>query len=213
MTVSAQDQIAVLVADRQPLFLAGVARTIRLDTGLRLVAAVEDGGRVVDEIRGAAPDVAIVDAQLDALRVVGAVAQDRLTTRVLVVAADVTPDLVFAAVAAGASGCLSKSVRGEMLCDAVRRIAAGGAVLCDQAQTIVTSEIHLRYQSEHRLLTRREHDVLRLLAEGLSFPEIGRRLHLAPTTVKSYAQRVYERLGVRDRTVAVVEAMRRGILD
>lgn len=213
MTATGHDQIAVLVADRQPLFLVGVARTIRLDTTLRLVADVEDGSRVLDEIRRLAPDVAIVDAALNGLGVVAAVGQRRLATRVVLMATDVTPDLAFGAAAAGARGCLSKSVRSDMLCDAIRRVAAGGAVLCDQAQTIVTEEIRLRHQSEHRLLTHREHEVLSLLAEGLSFPEIGRRLNLAPTTVKTYAQRVYERFGVRDRTGAVVEAMRRGILD
>ena len=213
MTVTGQDQIAVLVADRQPLFLAGVARTIRLDTRLRLVAEVDDATRAVAEIRRASPDVAIVDADLDAMRLVRAVEQQRVSTRVLLMAADVTPDATFGALAAGASGCLSKGVTGDMLCDAVRRIAGGDYVLCDRAQTIVSSEIRLRYRGDHPLLTRRELDVLRLLAEGLSFPDIGRHLHLAPTTVKTYARRVYERLGARDRTSAVVEAMRRGILD
>ena len=213
MTVTGQRQIAVLVADRQPLFLAGLARTIRLDTTFRLVADIADGARVVESIRRLSPDVAIVDAELDGLRIAAAVAQYGVPTRVLLIAADVTPDLAFGAAAAGVSGCLSKSVSGDMLCEAVRRIAAGGAVLCDEAQTVVTAEIRRRYRSEHRLLTAREHEVLRLLAQGLSFPDVGRRLHLAPTTVKSYAGRVYERLGVRGRTEAVVEAMRRGILE
>ena len=209
----ADEQIAVLVADRQPLFLAGVARTIRLDTGLRLVADMEDGARVLDAIRDLSPDVAIVDADLDATRILAAVAQRRLGTRVALVSAEMTPDLAFGAMAAGASGCLSKRVRADMLCDAVRRIAAGGAVLCDEAQTVVASEIRLRYRSRHQLLTPRELDVLVLLAQGMSYPEVGRRLHLAPTTVKTYAGRVYERLGAPDRLGAVVEAMRRGILD
>jgi two-component system nitrate/nitrite response regulator NarL len=213
MAVESHEQIAVLVADRQPLFLAGLARAIRQDAGLRLVADVDDGARVLAEIRRLAPDVAIVDAELDALRIVGAVAQFRLRTRVALMSADVTPDLAFGAVAAGAHGYLSKRVGGDIVCNAVRRIAAGGAVLCDEAQTSLTSEIQLRHRGDHRLLTPRELDVLLGLRDGLSMPEIGRQLHLSPTTVKTYAGRVYERLGVRDRLGAVVEAMRRGILD
>lgn len=209
----AADQIAVLVADRQPLFRAGVARTIRLDTGLRLVADMDDSARVLAAIRELAPDVAIVDADLDATRIAAAVAQHRLSTRVALVSTDVTPDLAFGAMAAGARGCLSKQVSADMLCDAVRRIAAGHSVLCHEAQTVVASEIRLRYRSRHQLLTPRELDVLMLLAQGMSYPEVGHRLHLAPTTVKTYAGRVYERLGARDRLGAVVEAMRRGILD
>src|SRR3954451_215560 len=206
------DQIAVLAADAQPLFLAGMVRAIRLDPGLRLVADIEDAGRVLQEIGRLSPDVALVDAELDGLRIVDAIAQRRIGTRVALMATEVTADRAFGAVAAGARGYLSKHVRGDMLCDSIRRIAAGGAVLCDEAQTVVTSEIRLRYRSDHQLLTPRELDVLRLLAESLSFTEIGHRLHLAPTTVKTYAQRIYERLGVRDRVGAVIEAMRRGIL-
>jgi two-component system, NarL family, nitrate/nitrite response regulator NarL len=95
----------------------------------------------------------------------------------------------------------------------VRRIAAGGAVLCEEAQAVVTSEIRIRSERGRQLLTPRELEVLTLAAEGLSYPEIGRRLHLAPATVKTYAGRAYERLGARDRVGAVIEAMRRGILD
>ena len=86
-------------------------------------------------------------------------------------------------------------------------------MLCDEAQAVVTRRSGLRHQGDGGLLTPREYDVLTLMAAGLSYPEIGRRLHLAPATVKSYAGRAYERLGVRDRLGAVVEAMRRGILD
>jgi len=213
MTLREPEQIAVLVADRQPIFLAGLVRTIRLDTGLRLVAGVEDGARALDEMRRLSPHVAIVDAELDALRILGAVAQHGLSTRVALISSAVTPDLAFGAVAAGACGYLSKRVSGDMVCDAVRRIAAGGAVLCDEAQAVMTSEIRLRFRRQHELLTPREYDVLTLLAQGLSYPEVGRRLHLAPATIKTYAGRAYERLGARDRLGAVVEAMRRGILD
>jgi two-component system nitrate/nitrite response regulator NarL len=211
--LDAPRQITVLVADRQPLFLAGLVRAIRLDVRLRLVADVADKSRVLEEIRHRSPDVAIVDAELDGLRIVTAVAQYRLNTRVALMSANITPDLAFGSVAAGAAGYLSKRVAADMLCDAVRRIAAGGSVLCEEAQRVVSAELQLRYQSEHGLLTPRELDVLALLAEGLSYREIGRRLHLAPTTVKTYAGRAYERLGVHDRLCAVVEAMRRGILD
>jgi two-component system nitrate/nitrite response regulator NarL len=206
-------QIRVLIADGQPLFRDGLARTIRNDRDLRLVDDVEDGAAALNGIRRLAPDVAILDADLDVLRVLGAVVQQGLSTRIALLTADVRRERAFEAVAAGARGYLSKRVRGDIVCDAVRRIAAGGAALCDEAQAIVTTEIRLRHQSDRRLLTPREFEVLVLMAEGLSNVDIGRRLHLAPTTVKSYGARIYERLGARDRIGAVVEAMRRGLLD
>jgi two-component system, NarL family, nitrate/nitrite response regulator NarL len=211
MTVGTQEQIAVLVADEHPLFLEALARTIRVDTSLRLVADVGDGARVLDAILRLSPQVAIVDAELEPLRILGGVAQHGLHTNVVLMSAAVTPALAYDAVEAGARGYLSKRASADMVRDAVRRIAAGGAVLCEEAQAVVTSEIRIR--SERQLLTPRELDVLTLAAEGLSYPEIGRRLHLAPATVKTYAGRAYERLGARDRVSAVIEAMRRGILD
>jgi two-component system nitrate/nitrite response regulator NarL len=208
-----QEQIRVLIADGQPLFREGLARTIRQDPGFRLIAELDDGAEVLKAIRRLAPDVAIVDVELDGLRVLGAVATHGLSTRIALLTADVRPDAAFEAVAAGARGYLSKRVKGEIVRDAVRRLAAGGSALCDDAQTVVTGEIRLRHQDSSNLLTPREFEVLVLMAQALNNAEIGRRLHLAPTTVKSYSGRIYERLGVRDRMGAVVEAMRRGLLD
>jgi two-component system nitrate/nitrite response regulator NarL len=205
-------QVAVAIADGQPLFREGLARTVSRDPGLRLVAEIERGSEVVPAIRRLAPDVVVVDAALGA-RVATATAQHALPTRVVVLSATVRPDEAFQAVAAGAHGYLSKQVNADIVCDAIRRVAAGGRVLCEEAQTVIVGEIGLRYGAEHRLLPPREYEVLELLAAGLSNPEIGRRLHIAPTTVKSYSTRIYERLGVRDRMGAVVEAMRRGLLD
>jgi two-component system nitrate/nitrite response regulator NarL len=203
-------QIRVLIGDCQPLFRDGLARAIDQDPGLRLVAHVDDGGAALDAICRLAPDVAILDADLDWSRLLAAIAQRGVPSRVVLLAAHVRPERVFEALAAGASGYLSKRVGGEAIRDAVRRIAAGGTVLCDDAQTGVTAEI--RRRDGLRVLPTREYDVLLLMAESLTYAEIGRRLNLARTTVKSYAQRICERLGASDRQSAVIEAMRRGIL-
>jgi len=206
-------QVDVLIADDHPLFRDGLARTIRQAPQLRLVAEVSDAGAVLDGIRRLSPDVAIVAADLGGLRVLSAVSQERLPTRIVLLAEQVRPDVAFEAVAAGASGYLSKRVDGDVVCDAVCRVAAGEAVLCHEAQTVLSSEIVLRHRGDRALLPPRELEVLLLMRDGLSYPEIGRRLHVAPSTVKTYAGRLFERLGVRDRVGAVVEGMRRGILD
>jgi two-component system nitrate/nitrite response regulator NarL len=203
-------QIEVLVGDGQPIFRDGLARIVRMDEGLRLVGEA-DAGNALAAMRRLVPDVAVLDEELG-LGVLGAVAQHRLPTRIALLAAEVRRDRAFEALASGAREYLSKRVGAEIVCDAIHRIAAGGSVFCQDAQTTVASEIRLRH-GDHRLLTSREFDVLRLVADGMTYPEIGRRLHLAPTTVKSYATRAYERLGARDRLAAVVEAMRRGILE
>jgi two-component system nitrate/nitrite response regulator NarL len=203
----------VVIAATEPLFRDGLARTIRRDPGLQLVAELEGGSAILEAIRRLVPDVAVVDAGPETLKVVQALAQSRLGTRIVVLTANVRPDIAFEAVAAGAHGYLSKRVNADIVCDAIRRVAAGGVVLCEEAQTVVAGEIRLRRANEHALLAPRELDVLRLAADGLNNGEIGRRLHIAPSTVKSHLTRVFQQLGVRDRTRAAVEATRRGLLD
>jgi DNA-binding NarL/FixJ family response regulator len=206
-------QIRVLIAAPEPLFRDGLARSVRGDSALQLVAELETNSAVLDSIRRLVPDVAVVEADPGALRIVEAVAQRRLDTRIAVLAADVRPDAVLAAVAAGAHGYLSKRVNSDIVCRAIRRVAGGGVVLCEETQTVVAGEIRLLQAAAHPLLPQRELEVLRLVADGLSNTEIGHRLHIAPTTVKSHLGRIFERLGVRDRTEAAVAATRRGWLD
>jgi two-component system, NarL family, nitrate/nitrite response regulator NarL len=206
-------QIRVLIADAKPLFREALARTIRSEPGLRLIAELAAGADVRDAIHRLSPDVAIVDAALGGLGVVEAAAQHRLSTRIVLMSDAVRPGDAFEAVAAGAHGYLSRQANGAAVCRAVRRVAAGADELCDEAQGDLTKEVRLRYRSERRLLAPRELEVLTLMADGLNNTEIGMRLHLAPGTVKSYAARIYQRLGVRDRLGAVLEGMRRGLLD
>jgi two-component system, NarL family, nitrate/nitrite response regulator NarL len=212
----AADPIRVLVADAQPLFLESVARTFRQDAGFHVVAEASDGRTALERIRAVAPAVAVLDHDLPGLdggRVLDAVVRDELPARILLMSADVRPGVAFAAVAAGARGYLSKCVPGETVRSAVRRIAAGGAALCDDLQTVVADEIRLRYRDERSLLSARERQIVALMAEGLTTRQIGLRLHLSISTVKSYTENLYERLGVRERAQAVAEAMRRGLLE
>jgi two-component system nitrate/nitrite response regulator NarL len=209
-------QIQVLIADPQPLFRAGLERAIRQDVRLRLVAEADDGRAALAAIRRLRPDVAVLDIDLPALggrAVVDAVAQAGLATAIVLLTADVRPDVAFDAIAAGARGYLSKRVDDAVVRDAVCRVAAGGTALCAALQTLIAREIRLRHADDRRLLSERELEVLALIAQGATAPEIGRALHLATPTVKSYVARVYQRLGVRDRAQAVYEGMRRGLLD
>lgn len=208
--------IRVLIADPQPIFRAGLARMILRDAGLQLAAEAADGRGALSTIRRVRPDVAVLDLELSGLdgrRVLNAVIRDRLATKIVVLTADVRPDVAFDALAAGAHGYLSKRARADTVLDAIRRVVAGDVALCEELQTVVAREIRLRHHDGPGLLTAREQQVLTLMADGLNSPEIGRRLHVAPTTVKGYTARIYERLGVNERAQAVAEAMRRGLLD
>ena len=213
----APERVTVLVADDHPLFREGIARAIRERPDLELVAEAADGRAALEQIRDLAPAVAVVDLRLpglDGLEVLNAVRRDGLATRILMLSASTEGPLVFAAVFAGAAGYLSKSADRTAVCDAVAAIARGESVLDPGVQTGLFAEVRSRGVADTRpVLTQRETEILRLIAEGKSAPDISRELFLSTATVKTHLGHLYEKLGVSDRAACVAEAMRRGLLE
>jgi two-component system nitrate/nitrite response regulator NarL len=208
--------ITVLAADRHPLFLDAVARTIRQDSGLRLIGEECDGRAALRAIRRLAPDVAVVDGALPELggdRVVRAVQRERLPTRILLLSGVVEPGAAYRAVAAGAAGVLSKSVSADQIRRAIRRAAAGRVALCEDAQVGIAEEIRIRARDEPPLLSAREREVLTLVADGLTAPGIARRLQLATSTIRTHIDHLYEKVGASERAQLVAKAMRRGLIE
>jgi two-component system, NarL family, nitrate/nitrite response regulator NarL len=125
------------------------------------------------------------------------------------------PELTYRTVANGARGYLSKESSRQEVCDAIVTIARGGTALAAEAQAGLAHEIQERERTGGRplQLTGREQEVLNLVAQGHSAPDIANDLHLSTTTVKSHLHSLYEKLGVSDRAAAVAEAMRRGLLE
>jgi two-component system nitrate/nitrite response regulator NarL len=213
----APSRVTVLVADDHPLFRDGIARAVSARPDLELVAEAADGREALDRIRELSPAVAVVDLRLpglDGLEILNAVRRDGLPTRILMLSAATDGPLVFEAVSGGAAGYLSKSADRTEVCDAVAAIARGETVLDPQLQSGLLEEVRARGVADTRpVLTPRETEILRLIAEGLSAPEIGRRLYLSTATVKTHLGHLYEKLGVSDRAASVAEAMRRGLLE
>jgi two-component system nitrate/nitrite response regulator NarL len=208
--------VRVLAADGQPLYRDAVARAIRERPELELVGQAGDGREALAAIGAEEPDVAIIDRTLAGLsgeQVLNAVARDGLRTRVVMIAAHADPRQVYAALADGAAGYLTKEADARELCDAITAVARGGTVLAPELQAGVAGEIRLRAPHERPVMSARERETLTLIAEGLSAPEIGRALHLSTATVKTHLQHIYGKLGVSERAAAVAEAMRRGLLE
>ena len=206
----------VVAADGQPLYRDAVARAIRARPELELVGQACDGRQALKAIGDSRPDVAIIGGTLDGLsgqQLLNAVARDGLGTRVLMIAARPEPEQVYAALAGGAAGFLTKDADARELCDAVTAVARGGTVLSPGLEADVAGEIRLRSRTGGPLMTGRERETLTLIAEGLSAPQIGRVLHLSTATVKTHMRHIYEKLGVSERAAAVAEAMRRGLLE
>jgi two-component system nitrate/nitrite response regulator NarL len=207
--------IVVVIADAQPLFRDALARVVRQDPGLQLLAEAVDGRAVLTAIRAHLPDVALVACELpglDGRGVLAAVARERLATRVVLL--DHAPDArAWELIGDGAAGVLSRRVTPDALRAAVRRVARGGTALCEEAQAAVAGEIRGRRAAERPLLSPREQQVLELVADGLSAPQIGRRLHVATSTVRTHHKHLLAKLEARDRAQLVRHAMRRKLLD
>ena len=207
--------IDVLVSDSQPLFLDGVARVIRQDSELRLVAEAQNGSAALDALRRHRPAVALVAADLSGLageRLLAAVARERLPTRVVLLEADPAAS-TWDALGKGAAGVLSRRITPDAVRAAIRCVARGGVALCHEAQDAVAGEIRARRPREQPLLSRREQEILELVAEGMSAPDIARQLQLATTTVRTHIQRLYDKLDASERAQLVRHAMRRKLID
>jgi two-component system, NarL family, nitrate/nitrite response regulator NarL len=212
----ARRRVRVLAADRHPLYRDALSRAIKERPELELVGQARDGREALDAIGSEQPDVAVIDRTLAGLsgdQILNAVGRDSLGTRVVMIAAEPDPELVYAAIANGAAGYLTKDADARELCDAIAAVARGRTVLSPQLQAGIAGEIRRRAVDERPVLSDRERQTLELVAAGLTAPQIGRRLCLATPTVKTHLHHVYDKLWVAERAAAVAEAMRRGLLE
>jgi two-component system nitrate/nitrite response regulator NarL len=210
-------RVSVVVADDHPLFREGIERAVRERPDLELVGAASNGREALERIRELAPLVAVLDVrlpELDGLQVLNAVMRDGLPTRVVFLSASGEPELVYRAVQAGAAGYFRKEADRDAILNGIAAVAAGRSAIEPDLQSGVFDQIRLRGSGDERpILTVREREVLTLMAEGLSGPQIAEQLIVALPTVKTHQTRLYEKLGVSERAAAVAEAMRRGLLE
>ena len=212
-----QQRVRVFVADDHPLYREGIVRAVKERPDLELVGEAGDGREALERIKELEPEVAVLDIRMPGLegtQVLSALRRDGVATEVLFLSAFMESELAYRTVADGAKGYLSKESSRQEICDAIVAIARGGIALAPEVQEGLAREIQDREQAADRpALTPREQEVLEMISEGLSAPEVGERLHLSAATVKSHLHGLYGKLGVSDRAAAVAEAMRRGLLE
>jgi two-component system nitrate/nitrite response regulator NarL len=210
------EPLRVLVADDHPLFLFAIAHSIETRAELELVAQAKTGSEAIAAALETRPDLAVLDVEmpdLSGLDVLEALRREGLDTRVLFVSGSLDASIAYQLVEAGAAGVLDKSAMPDEIGDALIRIAQGETVLAPEVQAALMQAVRDRRERPATVLSPREAEVLRFLADGLSAPQIARELHLSPSTVKTHLQRLYERLEVSDRAAAVAEGMRRGLIE
>lgn len=211
-----EEFVTAVVVDDHPFFRDGIVRGLTMSGRVKVLGDAGDGRAGLELIRAEAPDVAVVDYQmpdLDGLDVVRAVVRDDLPTAVLLLSAITDSAVVFAALEAGARGYLAKDASRADVVSAVEQVARGRTVVPPDLAGALADQIRLRATTDAPVLSERERQVLDGFARGLSIPQVAAELYVAPSTVKTHTQRLYEKLGVSDRAAAVAEAMRRGLLE
>jgi two-component system, NarL family, nitrate/nitrite response regulator NarL len=206
--------VRVLVADDHPAMRGAFARLVREHDSLELVGEASDGERARTMIDQLQPDVALIDVRMPGLDGLGLVRQLRAAgsgVRVLLISGNDDSEIAHEAIGRGAAGFLSKDAEEEEIGEAILAVADGQSVLSPALQSGVLDLIRHRPRGVVEL-SGRDRDLLQLAAEGLTTAEIAERLYLSPNTVKTYWQRLYEKLGAGDRASALAEAIRRGLI-
>jgi len=213
--------IRVAVVDDQTLVRQGIVGLLSLSDDIEVVAEGEDGEDALALVAAGGVDVLLLDLRMphrDGISVLEELRDRDLTLPVLVLTTFDDDELVIRALRAGARGYLLTDVTLEQLVSAISVLADGGTLL----QPGLTDRLFRAVQKggsgvegiqRPEPLTPRELDVLRLVAAGYSNVEISTALHLAPGTVKNYLSAVFAKLGVRDRTRAVLRALDLGLLE
>lgn len=212
--------IEVIVADDQTLVRRGIRSLLELSGEFAVIAEASDGDEALSAVRARRPDVLLLDVRmpkktglevLEALR-----ALDAPPPAILLTTFD-DDAVVIRGIELGARGFLLKDVTLEQLTGAIRAVAAGGTLYSPAVTERVLrglARVPTSFEAAAlpEPLTRREREVLRLMAAGASNKEIARALHAADGTIKNHASAIFAKLGVRDRTRAVLKALELGLL-
>ncbi|QKV91607.1 response regulator transcription factor [Streptomyces sp. NA02950] len=205
--------IRILIADDHPVVREGLRGMLGAEPGLEVVGEAANGPRAEALSASLLPDVVLMDLRMpdgDGVDSIARMTAAGLPCRVIVLTTYETDGDILRAVEAGAAGYLLKDTARADLAEAVRSAARGETVLTPSVAARLVDR--LRDRPERPRLSERETAVLRLVAEGCTNAEIGRRLYIGESTVKTHLLRAFTKLGVDDRTAAVTSAMRLGLL-
>ncbi|HEY2310002.1 MAG TPA: response regulator transcription factor [Gaiellaceae bacterium] len=212
----------VLIADDQALVRVGLRKILEAEADLTVVGEGEDGQDAALEARRLGPDVVLMDIRmpvLDGIEATRRIVATSPTTRVVILTTFGLDTYVYEALQAGASGFMLKDAPPEEIVAAVRLVANGEALLAPAVTRSVIEEFVRREQPPPQSppaavqdLTPREREVLDLLAQGLSNPEICKLLVITEATAKTHVARILQKLGLRDRVQAVIYAYESGLV-
>jgi two-component system response regulator DegU len=194
----------------------GLQRSLT-DQGFNIVGQASDGVQALELALQHRPDVVLMDVtmpEMDGVDACRAVREQLPNTHVVMLTMHADHEVLASAIRAGASGYLVKDCSTEEIASAVRMAADGETALSPQLAATMLDEVRRleRPVEEERIVTRREEEVLQLIADGCSTPEVAEQLYISQKTVKNHLASIYQKLDARDRTQAVLAAVRMGIV-
>jgi two-component system, NarL family, response regulator DegU len=210
--------IRLMLADDHRMLREGLGRSMR-EQGFDVVGEASDGAEAVAMAQRLRPDVILMDVTMPEMDGVEACRQVRLDlpgTQVVMLTMHADQEVLASAIRAGASGYLVKDCSTEEIASAVRMAASGETALSPQLAASMLNEVRkwdkAAAAEEERVVTKREEEVLQLIADGCSTPEVAAKLYISQKTVKKHLASIYQKLDARDRTQAVLAAVRMGIV-
>ncbi len=222
------EDIKVLLVEDHMMIRMGTALVIEKTDGITLLAEAEDGQQGVEMAKELLPDVILMDIGLpviDGIEATRQIKEMNLDSKILIFTSRDSDDDVFAALAAGADGYIMKGATAQQLTAAITAVNEGTAWLDPAIARLVLSNVQRQKSEESATdsinykagkntfgLTEREMEVLALIVDGLSNPEIAEKLFITRATAKAHVHSILQKLYVDDRTQAAVTAMREGLV-
>ncbi|MEM8924369.1 MAG: response regulator transcription factor [Actinomycetota bacterium] len=208
--------IRLLLADDHRMLREGLRRSLE-EMDFTVVAEARNGAEALDLVHSAQPNVVLMDVTMPGLDGVEATRQikaDHPEVRIVVLTMHADQDTLTEAIRAGANGYLVKDCSTDEIAMAIDAVAMGETALSPGLAASMLADVR-RQENEaqqERIITAREEEVLQLIADGCSTPEVAEQLFISQKTVKNHLASIYQKLDARDRTQAVLQAVRMGIV-
>lgn len=204
--------VRILVVDDHPIVRSGIIGLLGTTSDLKVVGEASTGSEAVELARKLKPDLVLMDLRMpdiDGDEATAIILKQLPETKVLILTTYDSDESILTAIEAGASGYLLKAAPQEELLAGIRSVASGEVALAPRIASLLVSRVR---RPKAPSLSSRETEILRLVAEGMSNPEIASKLFVAEATVKTHLLHAFEKLEVNDRTRAVTRAMELNIL-
>jgi len=205
-----------MLADDHKMLREGLRRSM-VERGFDVIGEARDGAEAVDLAASLRPDVILMDVsmpEIDGVEATRQIRERQPDVRIVMLTMHADQDVLADAIRAGANGYLVKDCSTDEIASAIETVAGGETALSPRLAASMLAEVRRQEdQAEQtRIITKREEEVLQHIADGCSTPEVAEKLYISQKTVKNHLASIYQKLDARDRTQAVLQAVRMGIV-